>query len=684
MSAVDPATVVLAAAAVAAAAVYFYYYSPQANQPDMHPLQLAQLASVGRVRESASESPVYRSKSAPEGTRLLATPAGGAQDLRGALRAGRRAQRSDALRTVAGSELRLVSSGELARRVQSFAGGLLRLLSAGRPGRAAVLALPGSVEATVALLACIEAGVVAIPVAASESPAAVARVIAHSGAAVLVTTPALAAALAPLLDAPALAHIIATDEPGGPDVTRPVRGAVALARFGDLEQGPGPDADAPVSPAAVAFVLYGPGASGSAQGVAVTHANAVAALAGLASALPPAAAITARDVFMAVGSLASATDLSLVCFALMCGCSLAVAETADAEVLVAQAALLQPTFTHLGPLVVRDLVQLFSASIQQYPWLERTLFGSGYRRAADSLMRGVLPKKNLWDMLYARHYRNALGGRLRLVFVDGRGTTSQALEWLRVLHGARVVPVFGPRHASGVAVAGSFYDYATAIDAHNVGAPLACNEIKLVDAPEAGLSVEDEPNPRGAVAVRGPNVATSQWSGSSPTPLPSDDGWLVLPYYGEILPNGALDIIGDRETVVKCALCPTGLLLVEGLEHALASSPAAVDVCVVALPAEQGLGILVYPQLLALAAAARQLKKEFRPQSIAGYPWCAEFVRDKLVAAALQAGFRWLAQVPPASLRVKLVAAPFTAANGLASSDGTYDRAAVLAALAGS
>ncbi|KAJ2710146.1 medium-chain fatty acid-CoA ligase faa2 [Coemansia spiralis] len=677
MSAVDLYTVVLAGVAAVAAAVYFYYYSPQANQPDIHPLQLAQVAAVSRVRESASESPVYRSKSAPEGTRLLAAPAGELLDLRSALRAGRRTPRPDALRMVVGDELRLVPSEELIQRVQSVAGGLLRLLGTHQP-RTAVLALPGSAEAIVAFMACIEAGIVAVPVGASEPAAAIARATAHSGAAVLVTTPALAVALAPLLDAPTLAHIVVTGEPGEVDVATPA----TLVRLGDLEQGAGPDADAEVSPTDVVYVLYGPDCK---QGVAVTHANAVAALAGLVSALPPVEAITSRDVLMAVEPLATATGLSLACCALMHGCSLGVAETTDAEVFAAQASLIRPTLAYLGPPVVRDLVQLFATNIQQYPWLERTLFEAGYRRAADSLMRGVLPKVTLWDLLYARHYRTALGGRLRVVLVDGRGTLTRALEWLRVLHGARVIPAFGSRYTSGVAAAGQFYDYATAIDAHNIGAPLACNEIKLVDAPEAGLSVEDEPNPRGAVAVRGPNVVAQHWNDpDSGATLLDSNGWLVLPYYGEILPNGALDIIGDRETVVESAHSPTGPLLIERLEHALASSPAAIDVCVVALPAQQGFGILVYPQPMALAAAARQLKREYRLQTIASYPWCADFVRDSLVAAGKVAGFRWLAQLPPASLRVKLVAAPFSPANGLAFSDGTYNRAAVQAALADS
>ncbi|KAJ2799301.1 hypothetical protein H4R20_004493, partial [Coemansia guatemalensis] len=101
----DPAVLVLAVIAVVAGSVYFYYFSPQANQPDIHPLQLAHQASVSRVRESASESPVYRSKSAPEGSPLFSTPAAELKTLCDVLRVGRRVQRPDAVQTEADGTL---------------------------------------------------------------------------------------------------------------------------------------------------------------------------------------------------------------------------------------------------------------------------------------------------------------------------------------------------------------------------------------------------------------------------------------------------------------------------------------------------------------------------------------------------------------------------------------------------
>ncbi|KAJ2776950.1 medium-chain fatty acid-CoA ligase faa2 [Coemansia javaensis] len=543
----DPVAVALAAAAAVAAVVYFYYYSPRATQPDIHPLQLAQQAAVGSVRESPSESPVLRSKSTPDGARLLAAPPGDLRDLRCALRAGRRARRPNAVQTVVDGRVHATSSEEIHARVRAFSGGLLRLLGAApAPApRAAVLVLPASVEAVVAYQACVEAGVAAIPLAAAESPAAVARIVARSGAPLLITTAALAATLAPSMAAPSLTHIIAAGDLATTDAMAAC--SAAIVSFAALEQEAAPDADPVIVPADPAYVIYTTLDDDPKEpaGVVITHANALAALAGLAAALPATQALSARDTFLSVAPMAAAANLSFVNLALTLGCSLGLAETDDAEVFAAHAFLIRPTFTYLSSPVARDLVQLFKSSVQQYPRLERAMFDVGYHRAADSLMRGVLPKANLWDLMYFRHYRNALGGGLRLVYIDARATPSADIEWLRVLHGAAVIPTFGTPWTTGVATAGQFYDYATAIAAHHVGAPLACNEIKLVDAPEAGLFAEDQPNPRGAISVRGPNVATRLWNDPGHTRL--EDDWLLLPCYGEILPIGTIDIIGDRK-----------------------------------------------------------------------------------------------------------------------------------------
>ncbi|KAJ2536802.1 medium-chain fatty acid-CoA ligase faa2, partial [Coemansia sp. RSA 1933] len=332
---------------------------------------------------------------------------------------------------------------------------------------------------------------------------------------------------------------------------------------------------------------------------------------------------------------------------------------------------------------------LFYSHIANYPLFEHKMFSAGYASVVDSLMRGMTPKATFWDFFYFRHYRNLLGGKLRLMYVDGPSTPSKSIEWLRVLHGAKVVPLFGAPQSTALATAGGYYDYASAIESHNVGAPLACNEIKLVDADEtksAGVSLSVEPPegsdcyPRGVLAVRGPNVSDSVWSSgklkrATGAAACDVDGWLRLPVYAEILPNGTIDIIGTSQTVVPSPLPPSGHLFVELLERVLATSRAVTDVCVVAKPNLRTIGIVAHPRPMELATEAKRSRREYKLKSIDDYPWTADYIREKLIQTAVSfPAYQWIKDVPISDITVKLVSEPFLVSNAMAFVDGSTNR----------
>ncbi|KAJ2831097.1 medium-chain fatty acid-CoA ligase faa2 [Coemansia sp. 'formosensis'] len=672
MALVDPATLLAVALAVVAATVYLYYYSSQANQPDIHPLQLAQQSSVASIRESPNESPVYRAKITPAGTPLLESPSSGLTTLTEAVRATRNARRPDAVQYVVADKVVRVSSDELAARVSGLAAALLRIST---PSSAVAILLPASPEFLVAYRACIDSGIVAIPIPVATPPASLHAILRHSNASVIVTSAELAMSLADFVKATSLTHLVVSGELDGSAPAEALRSATNVVTLAELESGEAPEKDAVVAPADPAYVLYSLcDASATPRGVVITHANAMAAVAGLLSNLPASQAIAETDVFLSSASMANAANLNFINIALIHGCSICAHETTDAESFATYAYSFRPTFVYLEPLISRDLVQLFYSHIVKYPKLEYNIFMAGYRRVVDSLMRGMKPKWSFWDFTYFRHYRNVIGGNLRLMFVDGPSTPSKNIEWLRALHGARVIPLFGTDHTTAVVTAGAFYDYASAIDTHNVGAPLACNEIKIVDSDASvGLTANDKPYPRGAIAVRGPNVATRLWNSERPVEL--NDGWLELPLYGEILPNGTIDVIGTRQTVAKSSLSPSGHILVERLERALSASRAVTDLCVVVTDsASKYIGIVAHPRPMELFATAKSLKKEYKMKQIDDYPWCAEHIRAKLVEAAKANHYEWIADIPLKNIKVKLVSEPFSVANNLAKIDGSNNR----------
>ncbi|KAJ2484799.1 medium-chain fatty acid-CoA ligase faa2 [Coemansia sp. RSA 2320] len=671
----DPSTALAAALAAIAAAVYLYYYSPQANQPDVHPLQLARQSSVAPVRELQSETPVLRSKTTPDSTPLLASPPAIAT-LCDALLSTCSLHRPDALQYIVDEKVCRISDDVVASRAAGLASGLLLRLEASKPS--AAIFLPGLPEFLVAYRACISAGIAAIPIFAAASPSAAHAILRNSKTRILITTPALAMSLADLVASTSVAHLVITGELDGSSPADSLRKAVAVVSFAELEASdPSKNNTVDVAPSDPAYVLYSTDEESQAlRGVVITHANVLAAVAGLMANLPANQVLTNKDVFMSTAPMSNAANLTFINAALVYGCSICILETTDAESFATHAYSFCPTFTYLEPLITRDLVQLFYSHVVKYPKLEYNIFMAGYRRVVDSLMRGITPKWSFWDFAYFRHYRNVIGGKLRLMYIDGPSTPSKSIEWLRTMHGAHVIPLFGSDQTTAVVTAGAFYDYASAIDTHNVGAPLACNEIKLVDSDAAlGLTANDKPYARGAIAVRGPNVATTLWNADHPAEDKLNNGWLELPFFGELLPNGTIDVIGSRQTVMRSALVPSGHLFVERLERALSSSRAVTDLCVVVSdPSSKKLAIVAHPRPMELFAAAKRMKKEYKMKIIDQFPWCADYIRDKLVDTARSTGYAWLADIPLENINVKLVPEPFSVKNNLAMVDGSNNR----------
>ncbi|KAJ1825916.1 medium-chain fatty acid-CoA ligase faa2, partial [Coemansia sp. RSA 2599] len=655
MSFTDPTVVLPALLAAIAGAIYFYYFSPQANQPDIHPLQLAQQSSVSTTRGSPKESAVYRSKSAPEGSRLLTTPSREAKTLRDAIHLGRAETKNAALVQTASDDAKIVktSAEDIARRSLALAGGFARMLSAEGGPASAVLYMPSSTELLVAYQACIEAAVVAIPISAAEPVDAVEAIIKHARSPLIVTTSALAMGLGTRVAGSSLKHAVLLGELDGSDESVAFGKVAKVVSIDELEQQAcALESDPSIEPSDPAYVLYAAPDNGSApRGVVITHANALSAMAGLAAALPATHALTSKDSFMSLASLANPANLNFINLALLHGCPIFICETADAEKFSNYSYQFEPTFTYLEPLVLRDLVQLFYSHVVKYPKLEYKIFNSGYRRARDSLMRGVTPKASFFDFSYFRHYRNVIGGKLRLMYVNGPTTSSKDIEWLRVMHGAKVIPLFGSVDTCSAVTAGAYFDYASAIETHNVGAPLACCELKVVDVESpVCLTAEDEPYPRGRILVRGPNVASGRWNAK---PMDLRDGWLELPYLGEIMPNGTLDVIGTDATVAKSELSPSGDIFVERLEKLLARSRAITDICVVTPePTAKQITIVAHPRPMELFAEAKKSKQSYKMQEIDNYPWCAEYIRDKLLeVAAASDEFSWVALLPKQDVR---------------------------------
>ena len=146
--------------------------------------------------------------------------------------------------------------GELAERVERVAGGL-RAYGLD-PGDRVLLSLENCAEFFELLLGCWAAGLCAVPLNARLHPREVEYIAANSGARLLVATPALAAALAPLANSVAsLGRVLSTRSSGY---------QTFLTAGGPVHH----DAGAPTDPA---WLFYTSGTTGRPKGAVLTHRN---------------------------------------------------------------------------------------------------------------------------------------------------------------------------------------------------------------------------------------------------------------------------------------------------------------------------------------------------------------------------------------------------------------------------
>lgn len=88
----------------------------------------------------------------------------------------------------------------------------------------------------------------------------------------------------------------------------------------------------------------------------------------------------------------------------------------------------------------------------------------------------------------------------------------------------------------------------------NIGGPMACAEICLESVPEFEYSVDDKPNPRGELLLRGPIVFNEYYKNEEETKKALDpDGWFHTGDIAEVDKMGRFKIVDRKKNVLKLA-----------------------------------------------------------------------------------------------------------------------------------
>jgi long-chain acyl-CoA synthetase len=116
-----------------------------------------------------------------------------------------------------------------------------------------------------------------------------------------------------------------------------------------------------------------------------------------------------------------------------------------------------------------------------------------------------------------------------------------------------------------------------------VGSPVPCVEVKLVDVPDANYFSTNTPNAQGEIWIRGPSITSGYFKRDDITKETiTEDGWLKTGDIGEWTERGTLVIIDRLKNLVK--LSNGEYIALEKLESVYKSCSLVENICVYADP----------------------------------------------------------------------------------------------------
>ncbi|GIY37825.1 long-chain-fatty-acid--CoA ligase 1 [Caerostris darwini] len=285
-------------------------------------------------------------------------------------------------------------------------------------------------------------------------------------------------------------------------------------------------------PSDVCLICYTSGTTGEPKGVILTHENVVSAT-GSVNFMLKDCAVKKEDLEISYLPLAHIFEQIVQTLMLVNGASIGFF-SGDLTKLAEDMKVLQPT---VFPAVPRTLNKFYDKA---QALIRNKLKSPSY----DGTPEG-LKKKSDAEKVLQKAFLDNLGGKIRLIFSGSAPGYKHVLEFYTIGLGCKVTEFYGQTECSGpcsLVVLDSYY-------VGNVGTPISCCMVKLVDVPEMGYMSK---NSKGEICIKGPSVFKGYLKDPVKTAETLDnEGWLHTGDIGMWLPNGALKIIDRKKSILK-------------------------------------------------------------------------------------------------------------------------------------
>ncbi|KFP97640.1 long-chain-fatty-acid--CoA ligase 5 [Haliaeetus albicilla] len=406
----------------------------------------------------------------------------------------------------------------------------------------------------------------------------------------------------------------------------------------------------PPKPEDLCIVCFTSGTTGNPKGAMLTHQNVVANAAAFLRSTENTVECTSSDITMSYLPLAHMFERVVQTVVYSCGAKVGFFQ-GDIKLLTDDMKTLKPT---LFPVVPRLLNRIYDKiqSGAKSP-VKRCLLNFAVMMKMAEIKQGIIRNDSIWDQLIFKKVQETMGGRVRIMVTGAAPISPSVLTFLRAALGCQIFEAYGQTECSAGCTFSMPGDWTTG----HVGAPLACNIIKLDDVEEMNYFSS---NNEGEVCIKGPNVFKGYLKDPEKTAEAIDkDGWLHTGDIGKWLPNGTLKIIDRKKNIFK--LAQGEYIAPEKIENVYIRSAPVAQVFVHGESLRSFLIGIVVPDPETLPEFAAKLGVKGSYEDICKNPAVKKAILEDMVRLGKEAGLKSFEQVKDLYIHTEM----FSVENGL-------------------
>ncbi|XP_042895962.1 long-chain-fatty-acid--CoA ligase 1 isoform X1 [Parasteatoda tepidariorum] len=446
------------------------------------------------------------------------------------------------------TEYTFISYGEVIERARNFASGLVKIGM--KPGQDSFIGIyaQNCVEWILTEQACYNQSAVIVPLYDTLGPHACSFIMNQAEIKIVVCDKEekVKSLMEQRDETPLLKHIILVNEVSEKIKALVEDKGVELHSFKDIEElgAKNPAPILPPKPSDVATVCYTSGTTGDPKGVMLTHENIIIDASAVIDQLAEYAP-NKNDIMISFLPLAHMLERLCEVTVYINGGSIGF-YSGDIRVLMEDMKALRPTITPCVPRLLNRIYDKVQAKING-SFMKRFLFNVAMHMKKSELQKFIIRNNSIWDRLVFKPVREGMGGRIRLLVSGSAPLAGNILTFIRCALGCVVVEGYGQTECVAPCTTNIQGDYSVG----QVGPPISCCHIKLVDVPEMEYFSK---NGQGEVCIKGRNVFKGYFKDPEKTAETIDsDGWLHTGDIGMWLPNGTLKLVDRKKNIFKLA-----------------------------------------------------------------------------------------------------------------------------------